>query len=238
MKKKLSIKLNHYIFILSLILISCIGVGFSSWIISGNNSSGKGDVNINVGDYIDNNGIASMNVEKEENGVKCFSFCKDGFVNDNAIDINNGYLYAYLKLDVNKIKEAYKNPSDTSTYTSLFFTSYLTFETSSSSNLFTLISENFISTKNDSSCGISAFYYSNLNPKRLINLNSDSSISNGLLTSNFSGFNEGHFANSTYFYLTLKFNFKIDYEKIDFETLIYPNLVNSKFSFNFGIGGY
>jgi len=238
MKKHFNSRLHHYVFILTLVVFSLIGVGFSSYLIEGNNNSGKSDININVGDYIDNNGIASMNLEKAEDGVKCFSFCKDGFVNDNVIDINNGYLYAYLKLDVNRIKEAYKNPSDTSAYTSLFFTSYLTFETSSSSNLFTLISENFISTKDDSTCGISAFYYSNLNTNRLIYLNSDNSISNGLLTSNFSCFNEGTFTNSTYFYLTLKFNFKIDYEKIDFETIIYPYLVNSKFSFNFGIGGY
>lgn len=85
MKKQLSIKLNHYIFILSLILISCVGVGFSGWIIEGSNSSGNGDVNINVGEV---NGLysdaISIDTSKPNNGIEPLYYTTKGFINKDS----------------------------------------------------------------------------------------------------------------------------------------------------------
>ena len=78
MKKKLSIKLNHYIFILSLILISCVGVGFSSWI-TGPSNKDNANVDTNVGDVIDINNYIKYGT------VEIFDYCKHGVINDETI---------------------------------------------------------------------------------------------------------------------------------------------------------
>ena len=115
MKKKLSIKLNHYIFILSLILISCVGVGFSSWIIEGSNSSGKGDVNINVGEV---NGLysdaISIDTSKPNNGIEPLYYTDKGFINKDSSSTNvpngssAGYYNIYFKFDINKCRSYFK----------------------------------------------------------------------------------------------------------------------------------
>lgn len=116
MKKKLSIKLNHYIFILSLILISCVGVGFSSWIIEGNNNSANGDVNINVGEV---NGLysdaISIDTSKPNNGIEPLYYTTKGFINKDSSSTNvpnstsAGFYNIYFQFDINKCRNYFKD---------------------------------------------------------------------------------------------------------------------------------
>lgn len=230
-------KIANTILISSLLVASVASIGFSSWLIG--NSEVKSDINIDVGDMIDNNDLLMLDTTKGINnsGITCFGYCKDGFVNDNEIDINTGYLYFYLKLDINKIKEAYKNPSDLSTYSSLFITSSLEFIPSDTSSTFTLIDNSYMSAANNSTGSVIAIY--TVDEGTITNsLALDNILLNGKFSSTFNGFKYNFFNSNNYIYVTLRYRFNIDYIKTDFEKTIYPYLTNATFKVTFGVGGY
>lgn len=157
MKKKLSIKLNHYIFILSLILISCVGVGFSSWIIEGSNSSGNGDVNINVGEV---NGLysdaISIDTSKPNNGIEPLYYTEKGFINKDSSSKNvpnstsAGFYNIYFQFDINKCRNYFKD------YNSI----YIEFNLSTTNNTEMPIS-NFLVSELSISSNDSFFNYPN-----------------------------------------------------------------------------
>lgn len=82
--------------------LSLIGVGFGSFqILDDNNLSF--DISTGVGE------ITSGSIFKEYQDSKCFSICKDGFI-DNGIIYDEGELIYYLSIDsVNATHEGYVN---------------------------------------------------------------------------------------------------------------------------------
>ena len=230
-------RIANTIIISTLLVASIASIGFSSWLI-GNNEI-KSDINVEVGDFIDNNNLLMLDTSKGVNntGIECFQYCKDGFVNDGELDLNIGYLYFYLKLDINKIKEAYKNPSDITTYTSLFLTASLSFVPENSASTFNLINNSYMSTASNSTGSLIAIY--TVDEGTMTNsLALENILLNGVFSSTINGFKYDYFNNNSYIYLTLRYKFSIDYLKVDFETSLFPNLNNGILKALFGVGGY
>lgn len=111
--KKRKLYGNIY-FILLLLLVSTIGIGFSSWLIGDNNINGdSGNVSVAIGTY---NDAISINTKKGDNGVFPYTFCDKGLLNNTSY-IENGLLkgesYAEiticLNVDVVKAKKYLDN---------------------------------------------------------------------------------------------------------------------------------
>lgn len=214
--------------------LSLVLTGFSSWLLRNDNLDAN--VNVSVGNVIDGTTIAFLDKTKgdDNTGITSFKYCKDGFVNNDEIDINKGYYYAYLKLNIENIKKAYGDVNNDTAYTSLHLNTSLKYECN---NQFTFITESFISTIGSNS-GISYFYTvdTGTNAKYLSGTNS---ISNGTLESSINGFDSRFFNSSNkYINVTIKYCFQIDYTTVDFETSIFPNLEGGNFVFSFALGGY
>mgnify|MGYP007112664918 FL=1 len=121
MKKHFNSRLHHYVFILTLVVFSLIGVGFSSYLIEGNNNSGKGDVNINVGEV---NGLysdaISVDTSKANNGIEPLYYTDKGFISKDSSSKNEpngsskGYFNIYFIFDIKLCRNYFKD------YNSLF----------------------------------------------------------------------------------------------------------------------
>ena len=233
MKKKLSIKLNHYIFILSLILISCVGVGFSSWIIEGgNNISGKGDVNINVGEV---NGLysdaISIDTSKPNNGIEPLYYTDKGFINKDSSSDKVPSSQSYAELGFNLIIHANKLKNYFSSYDSLHIYPYLGVsgnnsisfdDTEFESIKLTMNNIIFSSSINDENNKLSSALISSNNIKGKV------SIDNFLLT--YSGDIETS--------INFKFKMKSTYSSTRWKSLFYERLPNSTIYFYFDVGAY
>ena len=103
-------------FILCLCLISLISVGFSSWYISKDDfitsieGSFETDKIIYSKEYIyldhskgdlDNNNIPT--------GIQCFKYSENGYLDENNVPINEGYVNAYFIIDINKCKSIFSS---------------------------------------------------------------------------------------------------------------------------------
>lgn len=226
--------------LIGLCIVSTLTCGFSSWIYVVNNKADVGDIDVNVGNIIDSRDIIQLDTNKGDNnsGISCFDYCKDGFVNDGVIDVNDGYLNIYLKLNIKNIKKAYGNPTDTSVYSSLYLGLNLNFNTTKN---FSFISESYINpypTSKD--CGVKVNYTVDAGTQ-VFSLTGNNSIENGKLTSSYNGFSSKFLSQSSsnsYFYVTFSYCFSIDYKSVDYCTAIYPNLQNSSFDFSLVCGGY
>ena len=220
--------------------LSLISVGFASWNIG--NKETNLNFNIDADRVFDIGEIIRLDNSKGENntGITCFDYCKDGFVNDGEVDLNNGFLYVYAKLDLDAIRKAYGPSDDINVYTSLFINVNLSFSPGDGGG-FSLIDENYIypyATSGNKICGIQASYIADGETASKY-LSSSNSIDKGVLSSSFNGFlsslfqEKNHSATITIFY-----DFKIDFTKLNFETDVYPHLKNGKFRVSFGMGGY
>ena len=234
---------GNILFILTLVLISSVGIGFSSWILGDTIIKGdNGEVGVEIGKYQNLDGILTLDKTKgdDNTGISSFKFNKDGFINNNEIDVNAGCLSAYLKLDTEKVRNVFNNGSNNS-YSSLYVASKLSFNSNNSSNSFTLIRDNYISLNNSSSNkGVNTSYFPSSNPERVIELSAENSINGEILETKMSGFSDSMISASgnSFLGITITYIFKINYENVDFETELYPNLMGSKFNFYFGIGGF
>ncbi len=226
--------------LIGLCLVSTLTCGFSSWIYVVNNKFDVGDIDVNVGKIIDSRDIIQLDTNKGDNnsGISCFDYCKDGFVNDGVIDVNDGYLNIYLKLNIQNIKKAYGNPTDTSVYSSLYLGLNLDFNTTKK---FSLISESYINPNTTSKdCGVKVTYTVDAGTQ-VFSLAGNNIIENGKLTSSYNSFSSKFLSQSSsnsYFYVTFSYCFSIDYQSVDYRTAIYPNLQNSSFDFTLVCGGY
>lgn len=227
--------------VLILSTLSLFSVGFASWCIGANdNATLSFDVSadniININDFI------QLDKSQGDNntGIACFDYCKDGFVNNGEVDVNNGFFYVYAKLNLDEIRNIYGEVSDENTYTSFAITTKLSFS-SGDGSIFSLIALNYIypyTDSGDNKCGVQANYRSE-NEAAIHNLVSNNEINDSVLSSSFNGFQKELFYSNNHFaYITISYNFKIDYTKCSFDTDIYPHLKNSKFYVSFGMGGY
>lgn len=234
MKKKLSIKLNHYIFILSLILISCVGVGFSSWLIEGGNSSANGDVNINVGEV---NGLysdaISIDTSKPNNGIEPLYYTTKGFINKDSSSEKDKQpnSQSYAELGFNIIIHGNKLVNYFSNYNSLYIYPYLSVsgnnaisfsDTEFESIKLTMNNVIFSSSIYDENNNLSSALISSTNVKGKV------SIDNFLLT-----YNRDIEAS-----INFKFKMKSTYSSTRWSALFYERLPNSTISFYFDVGAY
>ena len=227
--------------LLALCSIATLTCGFSAWIVGGETKGAEVDgIKVNVGTVIDSRSILQFNTDKGQNqsGISCFEYCPDGFVNDGIVDVNDGFLNIYLKLDIQNIKKAYGSPKDTSVYSSFYVASNLSF---SSPQKFSLISNSYINPfTTDKDCGIS-FTYSVDKSTQINNLSGTNSLESGLLVSSYNGFDSRFLSSSSassFFYVTISYRFSIDYEKVVYKNDIYPNLIDSTFNLSIACGGY
>lgn len=102
--------------------LSLISVGFASWNV-GNAEGASANFSVDADRVFNIGEIIQLDKSKGDNntGIACFDYCKDGFVNDDQVDINNGLFYVYAKLDLDAIRKAYGKTDDISVYTSLFY---------------------------------------------------------------------------------------------------------------------
>lgn len=217
--------------------LSLFSVGFASWNV-GNAEGASANFSVDADRVFNIGEIIQLDKSKGDNntGITCFDYCKDGFVNDGEVDINNGLFYVYAKLDLDAIRKAYGKTDDVSVYTSLFINVNLSFF-SGNGDAFSLIDENYIYPYQGKDCGIQAIYAGEDGKGHY--LSSSNSIDKGVLSSSFNGFEQSLFLETNHYaYLTISYSFKIDYTKLNFETDIYPYLKNSKFHVSFGMGGY
>lgn len=215
----------------SLCIISTIACGFSAWVWTENNEP-EVSVDVEVGEVFDDVVLLDTSKGTNNTGITCFSYCKDGFINNGEIDINFGYLYLFLKMNCVSIRKLYGNPSDTSAYTSLYLASELSFTPGDSSS-FTLINSNYLDTSKDVNSTYTVGSSSNQN-----SLAMSSSISKGVLSTSSNGFNKDHIATGQYVYVTMSYRFSIDYTITDFETTLFSRMDQSKFNLKLGVGGY
>lgn len=226
--------------VISLCIVSTLACGFSTWVWTENSKADVGAIDVTVGNVVDSRDIIQLDSDKGTNntGISCFEYCQDGFVNDNLVDVNDGYLNIYLKMNVANIKKAYGNPTDTSVFSSLYVGVTLSF---SSNSDFNLISESYINPYvSDSKCGIQVTYTVD-SGTQLFNLSGNNSIEKGKLNSSYNGFSSKFLtsqSSNSYFYVTVGYRFSIDYQSVSFRDSIYPNLSGSSFNVNLICGGY
>lgn len=85
--------------LLFLISLSLISGGFASFLVSSsvtNVSNGK----INVGDVI--NDFCVLDKSTHYNGYTSFTICRSGFINNDGLISNTGYITYYLNIDLQK----------------------------------------------------------------------------------------------------------------------------------------
>ena len=210
MKKKLSIKLNHYIFILSLILISCVGVGFSSWI-TGPSNKENADVDASIGNIIDiNNYIKYGNAE-------IFDYCRDGIVKDDTI-VSNGEIIIPFVIRLNDTSDKILNHLPNGT-TNIIISTIFENGCPKISKIFSdYLQSSFLGFS--TSQGITNY-----------NISTQSTEINGSNTYT-ALFNVATELNSYELYFAIKYSFAFPILD-DFNTNIYQNLNRGKFWFNF-----
>ena len=92
---------GRYISLLTVFsLVSLVGTGFSSWVISGV-SPASVTGNISVSDSSDINSLISIDTSEHANGFTCFSYCSEGFVENSQI-VETGALTYYFVLNTSE----------------------------------------------------------------------------------------------------------------------------------------
>lgn len=226
--------------LLALCSLATLTCGFSAWIVGGTSGSEADGIKVKVGNVIDSRNILQFDTAKgkDGSGISCLEYCPDGFVNDGIVDVGDGYLNVYLKLNIQNIKKAYGTPKDTSVYSSFYISTNLSF---SSPKKFSLVSNSYINPfTSDKDCGISVSYHVD-NSSQTNYLSGTNSLESGLLSSTYNGFEPKFLSQSSassYFYVNFSYRFSIDYTKVIFRSDIYPNLENSTFTLSVACGGY
>lgn len=106
-------KLN---FMLVLCIISLISIGFSAWLISDDIFSPQVNGNLLVDSiihskeyvYLDNT-KGDLDINNIHTGITCFKYSNEGYLNNENIPVDEGYVYAYFVIDINKCKEIFQN---------------------------------------------------------------------------------------------------------------------------------
>lgn len=234
MKKHFNSRLHHYVFILTLVVFSLIGVGFSSYLIEGNNNSGKSDVNINVGEVNKNLTINDgiYYVFKSEYAFDYFKIDSGQNTEYVCTSSNIGFK---VKITLSKLIEAInllKNKqSNLYIDINISYQSNTNFDMFSTNNENTIVNDAFIFSMIEKPKYIykslnidSSFINSNGNINARALLYSDSNVSLLDFTQELTNKEDIYF--NVYLPFILKENFSfIEYEKLSFELSVSLNTI-------------
>ena len=75
---------GNILFILTLVLISSVGIGFSSWALGNTITPGNGEINVEIGEYSDYVDCVTLDDTKPNGGYIPLSYTTTGFINKTS----------------------------------------------------------------------------------------------------------------------------------------------------------
>lgn len=101
---------GNILFILTLVLISSIGIGFSSWALGNTITPGNGEINVEIGEYSDYVDCVTLDDTKPNGGYIPLSYTTTGFINKASSSLNQpdettkGELVFFIKFNLTNCK--------------------------------------------------------------------------------------------------------------------------------------
>lgn len=101
---------GNILFILILVLISSVGIGFSSWALGNTVTPGNGEINVEIGEYSDYVDCVTLDDTKPNGGYIPLSYTTTGFINKTSSNLNQpdettkGELVFFIKFNLTNCK--------------------------------------------------------------------------------------------------------------------------------------
>lgn len=101
---------RNILFILTLVLISSVGIGFSSWALGNTITPGNGEINVEIGEYSDYVDCVTLDDTKPNGGYIPLSYTTTGFINKTSSSLNQpnettkGELVFFIKFNLTNCK--------------------------------------------------------------------------------------------------------------------------------------
>lgn len=101
---------GNILFILTLVLISSVGIGFSSWALGNTVTPGNGEINVEIGEYSDYVDCVTLDDTKPNGGYIPLSYTTTGFINKTSSSMNQpdettkGELVFFIKFNLTNCK--------------------------------------------------------------------------------------------------------------------------------------